>query len=198
MRMWILICHLKLGIWKDTLVFHLLIPKRSLHIEQTMHCSNNNIGHSFVWNLLPNNNLGHLPCTDLSLVLLWSWFFFLAIYYPWLLPSLAFHVTFAYGASFKVFTIPMVISSDDNVLTDFRCFPGLLPKLLKWQIETFANIPLWLIWLQLHMVFDYRIRVNRRTELFTIHFDQNDRSSWESFLHHIRTLIWWCELSSCV
>jgi hypothetical protein len=50
----------------------------------------------------------------------------LAIYYPWLTPSPAFHVTFAYGASFKVFTIPVVISSEGNVLTDFHCFPGLL------------------------------------------------------------------------
>jgi hypothetical protein len=30
------ICHLKLGVWKDTLVLHLLIPKHSLHIERTV------------------------------------------------------------------------------------------------------------------------------------------------------------------
>jgi hypothetical protein len=66
------------------------------------------------------------------LVSLWYLFsFFLAIYYPWLLPSPAFHVTFAYGASFKVFTIPVVISFEGKVLMDFRCLPGLLPKLLQ-------------------------------------------------------------------
>jgi hypothetical protein len=32
----LMICHLKLGVWKDTLVLHLLIPKHSLHIEQTV------------------------------------------------------------------------------------------------------------------------------------------------------------------
>ena len=41
------------------------------------------------------------------------------------MPSPAFHVTFAYGAFFKVFTIPVVISSEGNVLSDFCCFPGL-------------------------------------------------------------------------
>ena len=41
------------------------------------------------------------------------------------MPSPAFHVTFTYGAFFKVFTIPVVISTEGNVLTDFRCFPSL-------------------------------------------------------------------------
>ena len=48
------------------------------------------------------------------------------------------------------------------------------------------------------MVLDYRIRVNGRTELFTIHVSQNDRPSCESFLHCVQTLIWWCKLSSHV
>jgi hypothetical protein len=30
------ICHLKLGVRKDTLALHLLIPKHSLHIERTV------------------------------------------------------------------------------------------------------------------------------------------------------------------
>jgi hypothetical protein len=29
-------CHLKPGVWKDTLALHLLIPEHSLHIEQTV------------------------------------------------------------------------------------------------------------------------------------------------------------------
>jgi hypothetical protein len=59
----------------------------------------------------------------------------LAIYYPWLTPSPAFHVTFAYGASFKVFTIPVVISPEGNVLTDFRFFPGLLWNYRNKRLE---------------------------------------------------------------
>ena len=118
----------------------------------------------------------------------------LVIYYPWLTPNLAFDVTFAYGASFEVFTIPVVISFEGNVLTDFRCFPGLLQNYRNNKLEFSMNIPLWLIWLKLYMVLDYRIRIDGWPEFFTIHIGQNDRSSREGFLHHVRTLIWWCKL----
>ena len=47
------------------------------------------------------------------------------------------HVTFAYGASFKVFTIPVVISSEGNVLTDFHCYPGLLWNYRNDKLECF-------------------------------------------------------------
>ena len=30
----LMICHLKLDVWKDTLTLHLLIPKHSLYIER--------------------------------------------------------------------------------------------------------------------------------------------------------------------
>ena len=78
----------------------------------------------------------------------------------------------------------------------FLLLPGSFSRLLKWQIGIFMNIPLWLIWLELYMVFDYRVGVNGRMELFTIHIGQNNYSSWKSFLHYVRTLIWWRELSS--
>ena len=122
----------------------------------------------------------------------------LAIYYPWLTPNPAFHVTFAYSASFKVFTIPVVISSEGNVLTNFPCFPGLLWNYRNNKLEFFMNIPLWLNWLKLYMVLDYRIRIDGWPEFFTIHISQNDCSSREGFLHHVRTFIWWCELSSWI
>ena len=66
----------------------------------------------------------------------------LAIYYPWLMPIPAFHVTFAYGASFKVFTIPVVISSEGNVLTDFRCFPGLfgISGMKNWNFYEYSSL----------------------------------------------------------
>ena len=115
-----------------------------------------------------------------------------------LTPSPAFHVTFAYGASFKVFTISVVISSEGNVLIDSRCFPSLFCDCWNDKLEFFVNIPFWLIWLKSYMILDYKVGVNGRTELFTIHIGQNDRSFWEGFLYYVWTLIWWCELSSHV
>jgi hypothetical protein len=32
----LMICHFETGVWKDTLVLHLLIPKHSLYIERTV------------------------------------------------------------------------------------------------------------------------------------------------------------------
>ena len=32
----LMICHLKLSVWKDILALHFLIPKHSLHIERTV------------------------------------------------------------------------------------------------------------------------------------------------------------------
>ena len=51
------------------------------------------------------------------------------------MPSPAFRVTFAYGAPSEVFTIPAVISSEGNVLTDFHCFPGLLQNYQNNKLE---------------------------------------------------------------
>ena len=114
--------HLRSTSWSPNILF----------ISNEPYCSKDNIVRSFVENLFTTWQPRSLVLRwfDARLVVI-PFFFFLAIYYPWLMPSPAFPVTFAYSASFEVFTIPVVISSEGNVLTDFRPY---------WNFDEYSSL----------------------------------------------------------